>query len=206
MSDSNDSSSWDNIPPAASGTTNPETGSDQNSMFMQTYTARRRQILDVLNVLTSLGIQNDIDLPRVAVLGSQSAGKSSLIESMSGISLPRAAGTCTRCPMECRLQFGETWSCKVMLRFEFNSDGNRLPTPREVSFGAPISDKAEVTLRLQRAQRAILRPSIDSDKFLDDSDKKISGESLTFSKNYVCIHVQGPDVPDLTFYDLPGTF
>ncbi|KIO22293.1 hypothetical protein M407DRAFT_216696 [Tulasnella calospora MUT 4182] len=55
MSDSNDSSSWDNIPPAASGTTHPETGSDQNSIFMQTYTARRRQILDVLNVLTSLG-------------------------------------------------------------------------------------------------------------------------------------------------------
>ena len=32
----------------------------------------------------------------IAVVGSQSAGKSSLIESISGITLPRAAGTCTR--------------------------------------------------------------------------------------------------------------
>ena len=38
----------------------------------------------------------DMDLPMIAVIGSQSAGKSSLIESISGITLPRAAGTCTR--------------------------------------------------------------------------------------------------------------
>ena len=42
----------------------------------------------------SVGV--DIDLPMIAVIGSQSAGKSSLIESISGITLPRAAGTCTR--------------------------------------------------------------------------------------------------------------
>lgn len=41
-------------------------------------------------------VQIDIDLPQIAVIGSQSAGKSSLIESISGITLPRAAGTCTR--------------------------------------------------------------------------------------------------------------
>ncbi|KIO22298.1 hypothetical protein M407DRAFT_28173 [Tulasnella calospora MUT 4182] len=201
MSDSSDPT-WNNLPSPASASV--PTGKDQTTTFMQTYTARRRQILDVLNVLTSLGIQNDIDLPRAAVLGSQSAGKSSLIESMSGISLPRASGTCTRCPMECRLQFGETWSCNVMLRFEFDSGGNRLSTPREVSFGGPILDKADVTARLRRAQRAILRPSIDANKFLDDSDLETQGSSLSFSKNYVCIHVQGPEVPDLTFYDLPG--
>jgi ABC-type phosphate/phosphonate transport system ATPase subunit len=32
----------------------------------------------------------------IAVIGSQSAGKSSLIESISGITLPRSTGTCTR--------------------------------------------------------------------------------------------------------------
>jgi GTP-binding protein EngB required for normal cell division len=41
-------------------------------------------------------VQGDIDLPQIAVIGSQSAGKSSLIESISGITLPRASGTCTR--------------------------------------------------------------------------------------------------------------
>ncbi|KAG8913176.1 hypothetical protein FRC00_002893 [Tulasnella sp. 408] len=161
MSDSNSSSSWNNIPSPASASS--PAANDQNNTFMQTYTARRRQILDVLNVLTSLG-----------------------------------------CPMECRLQYGDTWSCNVMLRFEFDSGGNRLSTPREVSFGSLITDKADVTARLRRAQRAILRPTIDANKFLDDSDLETNGASLSFSKNYVCIHVQGPEVPDLTFYDLPG--
>ena len=41
-----------------------------------------------------------MDLPMIAVIGSQSAGKSSLIESISGITLPRAAGTCTRYGIE----------------------------------------------------------------------------------------------------------
>lgn len=50
--------------------------------------------VSVLNRLNS--VQVDIDLPQIAVIGSQSAGKSSLIESISGITLPRAAGTCTR--------------------------------------------------------------------------------------------------------------
>lgn len=49
------------------------------------------------NVIRSpLRVQVDIDLPQIAVIGAQSAGKSSLIESISGITLPRASGTCTR--------------------------------------------------------------------------------------------------------------
>jgi ABC-type branched-subunit amino acid transport system ATPase component len=38
----------------------------------------------------------DLDIPAIAVIGWQSAGKSSLIEAISGITLPRASGTCTR--------------------------------------------------------------------------------------------------------------
>ena len=70
----------------------------------------RRRMLDLVNRLHSTGyamlvsfhylglimpfhrVQVDIDLPQIAVIGSQSAGKSSLIESISGVTLPRAAG------------------------------------------------------------------------------------------------------------------
>lgn len=38
----------------------------------------------------------DLDIPAIAAIGWQSAGKSSLIEAISGITLPRASGTCTR--------------------------------------------------------------------------------------------------------------
>jgi hypothetical protein len=39
----------------------------------------------------------DLDIPAIVVMGWQSAGKSSLVEAISGITLPRASGTCTRC-------------------------------------------------------------------------------------------------------------
>lgn len=49
----------------------------------------RRRLLDLVNRLHSTGVQVDIDLPQIAVIGSQSAGKSSLIESISGITVSR---------------------------------------------------------------------------------------------------------------------
>ena len=78
-----------------------------------TQSANRRKILEVIDRMRATGyvvssirgcvaflfsyrVGADMDLPMIAVIGSQSAGKSSLIESISGITLPRAAGTCTR--------------------------------------------------------------------------------------------------------------
>ncbi|KIO22294.1 hypothetical protein M407DRAFT_216700 [Tulasnella calospora MUT 4182] len=147
-------------------------------------------------------IQNELDLPKIVVVGSQSVGKSSLIESMSGIALPRNSGTCTRCPMECRLQQASTWSCQVVLRFQYDATGQALAEMKEVSFGPIIFDKDEVADRLERAQRAILSPSVNPDLILNDIHTS-SGE-LTFSANCVCVRIAGPNVPDLYFYDLPG--
>ena len=43
-------------------------------------------------------------MPRIAVLGGQSAGKSSVLESIVGLDiLPRSDGLCTRRPLELRL-------------------------------------------------------------------------------------------------------
>jgi hypothetical protein len=38
----------------------------------------------------------DLDTPAIAVMGWQSTRQSSLIEAISGITLPRSGGTCTR--------------------------------------------------------------------------------------------------------------
>ena len=42
-------------------------------------------------------VRADVDVPTICVLGDQSVGKSSVIEAISGIKLPRALDTCTRC-------------------------------------------------------------------------------------------------------------
>ena len=42
------------------------------------------------------GAQLSIELPTIAVCGNQSAGKSSLLEAICDVPLPRQSGTCTR--------------------------------------------------------------------------------------------------------------
>ncbi|KAF7366190.1 hypothetical protein MVEN_00496000 [Mycena venus] len=163
----------------------------------------RRRMLDLVNRLHSTGVQIDIDLPQIAVIGIQSAGKSSLIESISGITLPRAAGTCTRCPTECRLSRSDApWSCTVELRFITDKKGQPLGQARNETFGDTIFDKSAVEDRIRRAQRAILNPSKPSRGFLDDIDEDAT--EVSFSTNYISLQISGPEVADLSFVDLPG--
>ncbi|KAJ6476119.1 P-loop containing nucleoside triphosphate hydrolase protein [Mycena sanguinolenta] len=165
--------------------------------------SERRKMLDLINRLHSTGVQTDIDLPRIVVIGSQSAGKSSLIESISGITLPRAAGTCTRCPTECRLSCSEgPWTCIVELRYITDQNGQFLGQTRSVVFGGPIFYKAEVEDRIRRAQRAILCPSKTAHTFLTGDDSEPT--EISFSTNYISLQISGPEIADLSFVDLPG--
>ncbi|KAJ7660179.1 P-loop containing nucleoside triphosphate hydrolase protein [Mycena polygramma] len=165
--------------------------------------ASRRQMLDLVNRLHNTGVQIHIDLPRIVVIGSQSAGKSSLIESISGITLPRAAGTCTRCPTECRLSHSDSpWKCMVELRFFTDADGQTRGQPRIERFGAPIFDKSQVEERIRRAQRAILHPKKPASTFLEgDTD---DSTDVSFSANCISLQISGPEIGDLSFVDLPG--
>ena len=65
--------------------------------------------------------------------------------------------------------------------------------------------KEEVQDRIARAQRAILNPSTDPQRFLDEEDPDLSiRRELTFSTNCVSLQISGDDVEDLSFVDLPG--
>jgi ABC-type phosphate/phosphonate transport system ATPase subunit len=44
-----------------------------------------------------------LSLSQVVIIGDQSSGKSTLVLRLSGVSLPRKAGTCTRTPTEIRM-------------------------------------------------------------------------------------------------------
>lgn len=52
--------------------------------------ANLRKIISIIDQLRDIGLQKYISLPRIAVLGTQSSGKSSLLEMIVGIDfLPR---------------------------------------------------------------------------------------------------------------------
>ena len=58
---------------------------------------KSKHLIDIINDLEQFGIQkSQIPLPKIVVVGDQSAGKSSIVEALSGIKVPRASQTCTR--------------------------------------------------------------------------------------------------------------
>ncbi|KAF3657566.1 Dynamin-related protein 4C [Capsicum annuum] len=66
---------------------------------------RIRPLLDCVDRLHHLNImQEGIQLPTIVVVGDQSSGKSSVLEPLAGIILPKGQGICTRVPLIMRLQ------------------------------------------------------------------------------------------------------
>uniref|UniRef100_A0AAR2KVN5 Dynamin-type G domain-containing protein n=1 Tax=Pygocentrus nattereri TaxID=42514 RepID=A0AAR2KVN5_PYGNA len=63
-----------------------------------------RPFIELIDSLRLLGIDKDLNLPSIAVVGDQSSGKSSVLEALSGVALPRGSGIVTRCPLEIKLR------------------------------------------------------------------------------------------------------
>ncbi|KAH9320939.1 hypothetical protein KI387_015578 [Taxus chinensis] len=78
---------------------------DQGSSLAISYQQQIRPLLDAVDKLRNLDIMKEgIQLPSIVVVGDQSSGKSSVLESLAGIKLPRGQGICTRVPLVMRLQ------------------------------------------------------------------------------------------------------
>lgn len=88
------------------------------SNHMQKLNENLRPLLDAVDAMRKDGIEKDIELPQIAVMGDQSSGKSSALESISGISFPRGAGLVTRCVTQITMRFGKQWQAKVRAGLE----------------------------------------------------------------------------------------
>uniref|UniRef100_A0A7N5JER6 Interferon-induced GTP-binding protein Mx1 n=1 Tax=Ailuropoda melanoleuca TaxID=9646 RepID=A0A7N5JER6_AILME len=55
------------------------------------YEEKVRPCLDLIDSLRALGVEQDLALPAIAVIGDQSSGKSSVLEALSGVALPRGS-------------------------------------------------------------------------------------------------------------------
>jgi hypothetical protein len=158
----------------------------------------------VINRLRDLGIETmdfgqfegepiTISLPKIVLVGNQSAGKSSLIEAISEIKVPPDMKTCTKCPMEVRLCEEEgPWTCKVSLRRQLE-----FPVHFETTH-----DKDKVEGILSRAQLAILNPTIEVEQFQDENYGTTDSQ-LAFSEDTVLVEITGVSM-SVTFIDLPG--
>ncbi|XP_047438806.1 interferon-induced GTP-binding protein Mx-like [Mugil cephalus] len=83
----------------------------------QQYEEKVRPCIDLIDSLRSLGVEKDLALPAIAVIGDQSSGKSSVLEALSGVALPRGSGIVTRCPLELKMKRtkeGQEWYGKII--------------------------------------------------------------------------------------------
>nr|AND80529.1 interferon-induced Mx protein [Schizothorax richardsonii] len=76
----------------------------ESSSLSQLYEEKVRPCIDLVDSLRSLGLEKDLNLPAIAVIGDQSSGKSSVLEALSGVALPRGTGIVTRCPLVLKLK------------------------------------------------------------------------------------------------------
>ncbi|XP_063495322.1 interferon-induced GTP-binding protein Mx1 isoform X2 [Symphalangus syndactylus] len=62
----------------------------ENNLCSQ-YEEKVRPCIDLIDSLRALGVEQDLALPAIAVIGDQSSGKSSVLEALSGVALPRGS-------------------------------------------------------------------------------------------------------------------
>ncbi|KAF8365221.1 hypothetical protein HHK36_032772 [Tetracentron sinense] len=99
-------------------TPEPSPAYDDAAPLVSTYNDRIRPLLDAIDKLRHLKVMKEgIELPTIVVVGDQSSGKSSVLESLAGISLPRGQGICTRVPLIMRLQHHPTIDPELHLEY-----------------------------------------------------------------------------------------
>ena len=87
-----------------------DTGEDNDNILFK----KLRKLINLIDQLRDCGVNEYIKLPRICSLGTQSSGKSSVLESIVGLDfLPRGDGVVTRRPLElrlCHINSGEPWA------------------------------------------------------------------------------------------------
>ncbi|KAJ0261788.1 Dynamin central domain-containing protein [Hirschfeldia incana] len=128
--------------------------------IVSSYNDRIRPLLDTVDRLRNLNVMREgIQLPTIVVVGDQSSGKSSVLESLAGISLPRGQGICTRVPLVMRLQRSSSLEPEIWLEYsdkvvhtdeEHIAESIRAATDVIAGSGKGVSD-APLTLHVKKA-------------------------------------------------------
>ncbi|KAI2613376.1 P-loop containing nucleoside triphosphate hydrolase protein [Hypoxylon sp. NC1633] len=162
--------------------------SQKTSGFIQSND--HRDLLDIVDSLRSHGVSHYVDLPQIIVCGSQSSGKSSTLESLSGIAFPTAEGLCTRFATELILRRGDKPEIKVHIQPSANrSDEERA---RLAAFAGKTKDQDDFPNIIEAAKEAMGLTGTEGSKI--------------FSTDVLRIESTSPSAPNLTLVDLPGLF
>ncbi|OAA63919.1 dynamin-2 [Cordyceps fumosorosea ARSEF 2679] len=141
-------------------------------------------------VFNTIG-SDSLDLPQIVVVGSQSAGKSSVLENIVGRDfLPRGSGIVTRRPLILQL----------------------INVPEDENAPEPIEDRFRSAATARRSEWAEFH-HIPNRRFNDFSDVKreienetsrVAGTNKGINRQPINLKIYSPHVLNLTLVDLPG--
>lgn len=115
-----------------------------------------------------------IDLPSIVVVGDQDSGKSSVLESLFGVALPRSDGLVTRVPLILKLRRAQ-YSSALLSYVDQNETLQ--------AFDLTLSDISSAVTQATRV---------------------VAGTKSGLVERAITLTVNKPDAPDLTMVDLPG--
>ena len=82
--------------PSGAASQSPSPSATVTSGLKSLQTTEEKRLFDIVDKIRTFDIHHELSLPQLVVCGSQSSGKSSVLEALSGYSFPRAEKTCTR--------------------------------------------------------------------------------------------------------------
>ncbi|XP_017350325.1 interferon-induced GTP-binding protein Mx1-like [Ictalurus punctatus] len=138
-----------------------------SASLSEQYEEKVRPYIDLINSLHPLGVEKDLALPAIAVIGDQSSGKSSVLEALSGVPLPRGGGIVTRCPLELKMKKSrqkDFWHGKIKYK-DIERD---------------ITDPADVERSIRKAQNEIAGGLGMSDELISLEVTSTNAPDLTF--------------------------
>ncbi|KAL8976759.1 MAG: hypothetical protein Q9205_007303 [Flavoplaca limonia] len=150
------------------------------------------------DVFTTVGVQNPIDLPQIAVVGSQSSGKSSVLENIVGRDfLPRGTGIVTRRPLILQL----------INRSAPNPHQNQVKLENGVNGDVKTTDKENNAEEWGEFLHIPGQKFHDFGKIREEIVKETeskTGRNAGISPAPINLRIYSPNVLTLTLVDLPG--
>ncbi|KAF9585350.1 hypothetical protein BGW38_002806 [Lunasporangiospora selenospora] len=138
-----------------------------------------QRVVDMISKVQACGLLHKLNIPRMAIIGDQSSGKSSVLEAITKLSFPRNKGMCTR------------FVTQVNLR--------RDPTLQEDMISARIDGEGAFNESFSTVKAPVTFQSV-----IEEAVTLLCTDSNPISDKILEITISGPTQLPLTIIDLPG--
>ncbi|KAF1947621.1 interferon-induced GTP-binding protein Mx2 [Clathrospora elynae] len=153
-------------------------------------------LLDKIDKLRELNVRG-LELPQLVVVGDQSSGKSSVLESLTGFSFPQAPGLCTRyaTQISCRRDPEQQVTISI------------IPRPgADAALVRGLRSFRRVTSHLTNQDLETIMNEANQVMGIRIDENHTDPSLHAFSEDILKIEINGPEQEHFTVIDVPGIF